>query len=98
MPVLSDRWLSVLRIVGVCAAGIACAGLLMLHPGIMMVGLILAVLCAYIVVMQASLRHARLRRAVAGVCRSCGYEHGLMPEPDPSKSLARCPECGSPIA
>lgn len=96
MPLVSDRILSLLRVTALCAAAVACAGMILLHPGLMMVGIIVAVLCAYVLVLQASLRQAALRRTDAGTCKRCGYEHNLtMP---PASSPQKCPECGAPLA
>jgi hypothetical protein len=96
VPVLSERWMSVIRVLGVCAAGTAVAGLGLFQPGVMMVGLILAVLSAYVIVMQASIRQASLRRAGPGICKRCGYEHEFTQANDDALQR-RCPECGEPI-
>jgi hypothetical protein len=97
LPLLSDRILGVLRVGASCAAAIACGGLIMLHPGVMMVGIIIAVLCAYLLVMQASLRRATLLRADSGTCKRCGYQHNLTPSAAGS-SPTKCPECGAATA
>lgn len=97
MPLLSDRILSLLRVGALCAGAIAFGGLVMLHPGVMMIGLIVAVLSGYLLVMQASVRRASLRRAEEGVCQRCGYEHKLT-RATAAEPPARCPECGAPLA
>lgn len=97
MPLLNDTWLSILRVVGLCSFGVALAGLILMQPGVMMIGIILAVLCAYITVLQASLRRAALRRADAATCSVCGYHHDFTRERAASPD-ARCPERGAPLA
>lgn len=96
MPLMSDRILSLLRVVALCAGAIAFGGLVILHPGVMMVGILIAVLCGCLLVVQASLHRASLRRAGERFCRNYGYEHKLTQATD-AEPPARCPECGVPL-
>jgi hypothetical protein len=64
------------------------AGLVLLNVGMIGLGALLGMACAVTFVSQSHIRATTLRRAPRGVCRACGYTHGLT-EPG-----ATCPECG----